>query len=205
MIKNIIYCIIIALVIVIGYQVYHNQTTDYEQNANIETIRQMVKLNTLELTDEVVFCDTIDNIGVVYATEIRILIGFDIENLKWNKDNDSIIVTIPDATVDIYQTGKEQYLDSYHINPIKDIILSPTITSTQSIEIHRRIAKHIEAEVIRRDYAGKARKTALLNLQKLFSTMGIKIIDKENSTNTTPTDDSCNTTERDTFNQQQLF
>lgn len=205
MIKNIIYCIIIALVIVIGYQVYHNQTTDYEQNANIETIRQMVKLNTLELTDEVVFCDTIDNIGVVYATEIRILIGFDIENLKWHKDSDSIIVTIPDATVDIYQTGKEQCLDSYHINPIKDIILSPTITSTQSIEIHRRIAKHIEEEVIRRDYTGKARKTALLNLQKLFSTMGIKIIDKENSTNTTPTDDSCNTTERDTFNQQQLF
>ena len=108
MIKNIIYCIIIALVIVIGYQVYHNQTTDYEQNANIETICQMVKLNTLELTDEVVFCDTIDNIGVVYATEIRILIGFDIENLKWHKDSDSIIVTIPDATVDIYQTGKRR-------------------------------------------------------------------------------------------------
>lgn len=178
MIKNIIYCIIATLVVLVGYKVYNNQTTDYGSPASIESIKQMVKLNAMELTDEVVYCDTIDKIGFVYAMEVRIIIGFDIENLKWRNDSGRIVVSMPEPIVETYQTNKAQCLDVYYINPMKDFVLTPNISSTMSLRIHKQLVEYIDKEVVRRNYADKARKTAFDNLQKLFSAMNVTIVDE---------------------------
>lgn len=178
MIKNIIYCIIATLVVLVGYKVYNNQTADFGSPASIESIKQMVKLNAMELTDEVVYCDTIDKIGFVYAMEVRIIIGFDIENLKWRNDSGKIVVSMPEPIVETYQTNKAHCLDVYYINPVKDFVLTPNISSTMSLRIHKQLVEYIDKEVVRRNYADKARKTAFDNLQKLFSAMNVTIVDE---------------------------
>lgn len=185
MIKNIIYSVIVAIVVVVGFKLYNRTSQEYDTAVNIETVRQIVKLNTMELTDEIVYCDTVDDIGVVYATEIRVVIGFDIENLNWQQDSGLVVIEMPEPTINVYQTGKEQCLDTYHINAVKDFIMNPAISSSQSILIHKRISEHIDAEVVKRDYASKARKTAFDNMQKLFAAMNIKLVERQDSTQTT--------------------
>ena len=47
-----------------------------------------------------------------------------------------------------------------------------------SLRIHKQLVEYIDKEVVRRNYADKARKTAFDNLQKLFSAMNVTIVDE---------------------------
>lgn len=196
MIKKLLYLTITIIAVVYCYSLYNNINEEYDTPASIDAVRQMVRLNSMELTDEIVYCDTIDSIGVIYATEIRVIVSFDIETLNYKTDSGRVTLVMPEPQLNIFQTGKEQCLDTYHTDAMTELLINPEITSTQSIKIHQRIREHVDAEVKRRGYAERASEIAFSNLQKLFGAMNITLLRSNGNAQATEVETTKQTTDK---------
>lgn len=158
----------------IGSFISRDESSVSYSEAQINEIKQMVKLNSLQAQEDIVFKDTIDNMYVVYDIDVNIVIGFDVDNLRYKVINNRLVVELPQPKVSIYQNGKEQLLDIYEltlsgkIHEWTNIGYSPNLSGTQSMRLHGKIAKYIEDFVARKHYENKAREMALHNLANLF-------------------------------------
>lgn len=175
--------IAIASWFIYDYVVDNNE--DYSRPAQIDELRRMVKLNSMQIHDEIVYKDTVDNFVIVLNTSVNIIIGFDVKNLQWYTEGDTMFVVMPNPTIEKYQVGKERCLDIYDLREgnmvnVANTLIRPTINSAQSAELHNRLSKYIDKTIEREHYAEKAKKNAMTNLAKLFYAFkkNIVIIDK---------------------------
>lgn len=161
------------------YVIDNNANTDHR--GQIDDIRRLVKLNSMQITDEIIYQDTLDDIVAIISTDVNIIIGFNIEHLQWQYANDTLFVIMPQATIDKYQVGKERCLDAYKLNgTYEELLLTPTLSAKQSTQLRLNMSKHIDNEIIRNKYVEKARTQAMTNLAKLFAAFNqnVQIIDK---------------------------
>ena len=174
----ILVCVIVASWLTYSY-VFADKT-DYSHPGKIEEIRQMVKLNSLQMQEEIIYCDTLDYTGVVINTHANIVVGFDVETLQWFSRGDTMFVVMPEATVEKYQLGKERCIDVYDIRDPgfldKTAFIKPTINSAQSTELHKRIERYIDRKIEQDGLAEKAKTVAMQNLAKLLSAFKDKIV-----------------------------
>lgn len=181
--KQINIFIILVCAIVATWFIYSYATSDdvdFSQRSQIDEIRRMVKLNSLQMQEEVIYCDTLDYTGVVVNSQVNIVVGFDVEHLQWFASGDTMFVVMPPATVEKYQLGKERCVDVYDIRDPgffdKRVFVRPTINSAQSTELHKRIEKHVDRIIERENLVERAKILAMSNLAKLLSAFKEKIV-----------------------------
>lgn len=166
-----------------AYAKEEDEMSEKRVSAAIAEVKQMVRLNSFQANEEIIYKDTIDNLGVVYAIEVNIRIGFDIDNLHYDKRGDKLIIEMPKAKIEKYQVGHERLLDAYNttvIGRIGNIGNDPTPNGTQSMILHGRISHYIDKIIEERGYEETARNIAMENLAKLFYAMQGDIVITDN-------------------------
>lgn len=158
----------------IGSFLGKDETTEQYSEARINEIRQMVKLNSLQAQENIVYKDTIDNMFVVYGIDVNIVVGFDVDNMRHKVIDNTLVVELPKPNISFYQNGKEQLLDIYElslggkIHEWTNIGYAPNLSGTQSMRLHGKIAQYIEETITRKHYERKAQETAMHNMANLL-------------------------------------
>lgn len=178
---------------------FSNESKQLYSEARIDEIRQMVKLNSLQAQEDIVYKDTIDNLYVVYSISVNIMVGFDVENIRYKVIDDRLLVELPEPKVTFYQNGKEQLLDIYElslggkIHEWTNIGYEPNLSGTQSMRLHGKIVKHIENVIAHKHYDAQARDMAMRNLANLFYALQGNVTIVDNIDNTIAPSDSAAT------------
>ena len=167
------------LLAMIGYFVYNrtNQANTNTLSAKIETIRQVVKLSTLDITTEEIFKDTIHIKGVVSRVKARIYIHFDLENIPMVEQGDTLFVQLPPEIIDIYESTADasQILDVWNLTFPDEPVDTPLSTDEEN-NIKRRYKQRLEEQMYEKGYVKKARENALHSLAVLFSKFRDKVV-----------------------------
>lgn len=181
--KRIILITLIIVAVIWIYKMIFTTNVSYDNLTRITNVKEMVRLNSLKVMDEFVYKDTIDNVGVVYNVKANIIIGFDLDSLKYKETDGGLEIELPNTNViSIYSEG-EDLLDCYDIT-YGDLFGEPNINSKQWQIIRSNIKEYIKQEVINKGYVQIARKNALDNLTKLCHVLkgNVTVIDKERET-----------------------
>lgn len=138
--------------------------------ARINDIRDMVKLCTLEIVDEVALKDSINGKWLFAKSRITGRVGFDLERLEFKQRGDTLVVVLPPETVEVREstaTGSYEVIDSWD-----DTLLGlGKMTSREENALRRRQARRYEAMVYSRGYVRRARVSAVATLTGLLSLM----------------------------------
>lgn len=181
--KKIILITLIVVAVIWIYKMIFTTNVSYDNLTRITNVKEMVRLNSLKVMDEFVYKDTIDNVGVVYNIKANIIIGFDLDSLKYKETDGGLEIELPNTNViSIYSEG-EDLLDNYDIT-YGDFFGEPDINSKQWQIIRSNIKEYIKQEVINKGYVQTSRKNALENLAKLCHALkgNVTVIDKEPET-----------------------
>ena len=171
--------IVLILLTIIGYFAYNRmkQTNTNTFPAKIETIRQVVKLSTLDITTEEIFKDTINIKGIVSRVKARVYIHFDLENIPMIEQGDTLFVQLPPEIIDIYESTADasQILDVWYLTFPDEPVNTPLSTDEEN-RIKRRYKQRIEEQMYEKGYVKKARENALHSLAVLFSKFRDKVV-----------------------------
>ncbi len=127
--------------------------------AQINDIRDMVKLCTLEIVDEVALKDSINGKWLFAKSRITGRVGFDLERLEFKQRGDTLVVVLPPETVEVREstaTGSYEVIDSWD-----DTLLG----------LGKMTSREDEAMVYSRGYVRRARVSAVATLTGLLSLM----------------------------------
>lgn len=94
--KKIILITLIVVAVIWVYKMIFTTNVSYDNLTRITNVKEMVRLNSLKVMDEFVYKDTIDDVGVVYNIKANIIIGFDLDSLKYK---DSVSLSVSEASL----------------------------------------------------------------------------------------------------------
>lgn len=164
--------IILALLVWIGKTVLKKTGTSSVRTlaAKVETIKQSVKLSTLDITSEEIYKDTIGSKGVVMRIKANVRIGFDLENIPTSVRGDTLYVQLPREIIDIYESSSDGYqvLDVWYL-PLPNEPAPITLTTAEENLVKQQIKRQITNQMYEKGYVRRARENAARSLSVLFS------------------------------------
>lgn len=178
----------IVLIAVIGiaawwlWKITFTTNVSYDNLTRITNVKEMIRLNTLDIVDEIVCVDTFNSVGVVYNIRAKVVIGFNLDSLKYEENNGVLEIELPqNYTISIHSLDCK-LLDYYNVGFTGDLFGDPDISSQEWAEIRAGLKKSIEKEIIKKGYVQRARANALDNLAKLCHALkgNVKVIDRQN-------------------------
>ncbi|GEM_PF-1071704 len=177
--KLLFFCLMILLIAGIITIVFKriNTTSVSTLPADIQEIRQAVKLSTLDITSEEIYRDTINGKGIVSKLKARIYIRFDIEHIPMFEQGDTLIVQLPPEVIEIYESSQDGYqvIDVWHLRFPDNWVNIPFSSSEENI-IKERIKQKIRKQMYEKGYVQRARKNAVHSLATLFSKFRKKVV-----------------------------
>lgn len=179
--KKILLILIACLLGIWVWKMIFTTNVSYNNITRITNVKEMIRLNTLDIVDEFVYKDTLDETGVVYIVKSKITIGFDLDNLKYSESNGVLEVELPPANnIEIHSLDC-RLLDCYNTGYTGDLFGTPDVDAEQWLQIRSNMEKYIRHEILKRGYVEKARENAKNNLAKLFNALkgDVRIIDRE--------------------------
>lgn len=180
--------VIIVLVVIAAFwlwKIIFTTNVSYDNITRIENVKEMIRLNTLDIVDEYVYKDTINDIGVVYSIKARVVIGFDLDNMKYRDNNGVLEVELPQNNkIDIHSLDCK-LLDYYNTGFTGDFFGEPDVGTEEWIEIRANMQESIKETVIQKEYVQRARTNAINNLAKLCHALkgDVRIIDYHDEVN----------------------
>lgn len=132
----------------------------------ITDIREMVKLCTMELEDEVAMKDSIHGKWIFSKARLQGNISFDLEKMKWEQRGDTIFVELPPEEVRVRESTAP---NSYEvIDTWDDSLLGlGKITAAEENALKNRLTSHYRRDIYRKGYVARARRSALGTLRNL--------------------------------------
>lgn len=137
--------------------------------AKISDIKSMVELQTVAVWQEVPFKAAIGGRHLVGRVAVEGTIGFDLEKIKLQERGDTIVVTLPQATVTLRESTRP---DAYVIyDTWNDRMLGPAVFSTaEENRAKGRVLDTVRRNLEARGEIARAGKTARETVAKLLST-----------------------------------
>lgn len=138
--------------------------------ARISDIRDMVKLCTFEIVDEVALKDSINGKWLFAKSRITGRVGFNLEQLEFRQRGDTLVVVLPPETVEVREStvpGSYEVIDSWD----ESLFGLGKMTAREENALRRRQARRYESLVYSRGYVRRARASAVATLSHLLSMM----------------------------------
>lgn len=144
----------------------------------LSEIKEMVKLCSLEVRDDIAFKDSINGKWIFAKSTVNGYIRFDLERLDYQLRNDSVFVILPPEEIDIYESTSD---NAYEVIDTWDSSLLGLrkLTAAEENAIKKRMAAHYKKSFYSKGYVKRARASAISTLSRLFSKMdpNITVID----------------------------
>lgn len=180
--KNLIITVVIGIATFWLWKIIFTTNVSYDNITRIENVKDMIRLNSLDIVDEFVYTDTINDVGVVYNIKARVVIGFDLDNMKYKESNGVLEIELPPYDNIAIHSLDCRLLDYYNIGFTGDFFGKPDIGTEEWVEIRSNMQEYIKKTIIQKGYAQRARTSAINNLAKLCHALkgDVKIIDNQN-------------------------
>lgn len=140
--------------------------------ARVKKIREMVRLQSLEIYEETSMRDTVDGKGIFATVRLTGTVSYDLEKLRIDSiGRDSIRVTLPPEKVELLESTEP---DSYRVVDVWDVkhpLLPASLSASEENTAKTRLVARKQRLAYDRGYVKEARANARETLQKLFSTL----------------------------------
>ena len=144
----------------------------------LSEIKEMVKLCSLEVRDDVAIKDSINGKWIFAKNTINGYIRFDLEKLDYQLRNDSLFIFLPPAEIDVYESSSP---NSYEVIDTWDNTLFGLrkMTSDEETAIKKRMADSYKASFYEKGYVRRARESAVNTLSRMLGMMdgNITVVD----------------------------
>ncbi len=151
-------------------------------------IKDMVKLCSMEVRDDVAIKDSINGKWIFARNTINGYIRFNLENLDYQVKNDSITIILPPEEIEVYESTAD---NSYEVIDTWDARFPGfrKMTSAEESAIKRRMAERYKDSFYEKGYVRRARASAVETLSRLLTMMDptITVIDLRPEGYNTPT------------------
>ncbi|MCM1355566.1 MAG: DUF4230 domain-containing protein [Staphylococcus sp.] len=140
----------------------------------LSEIKEMVKLCSLEVRDDVAIKDSINGKWIFAKNTVNGYIRFDLEKLDYQTRNDSVIIFLPPEEIEIYESnsdGAYEVIDTWN----ESLLDLRTLTAAEESAIKRRMAERYRKSFYTKGYVSRARRSAVETLSQLVSVMDDKI------------------------------
>lgn len=138
-------------------------------------IKEMIKLCTMEVRDDVAIKDSINGKWIFAKTTVNGYIRFDLEKLDYEVRNDSLVIFLPPEEIEIYESSANnayEVIDTWNAS----ILDLRRMTAAEETAIKKRMAGRYKASFYDKGYVRRARASAVETLTRLLSMMDPKII-----------------------------
>lgn len=171
--------IILIVVLALGGGLYlWRSSTESTNMAISETklseIKDMLKLCTMEVRDDVAIKDSINGKWIFAKTTVNGYIRFDLEKLDYQVKNDSVFIILPPEEIEIYESSANnsyEVIDTWNASML-DL---RRMTAAEETAIKKRMARKYKASFYDKGYVKRARASAVETLTRLLSVIDPKI------------------------------
>lgn len=175
--------ILLAVIIVAGIGVYlfssNSKSNVLIGKGQISKVETMVQLCTIDFLNEVPVKDTIDNWELFGIQKQRGSVSFDIENLKVESGNDTVIIELPAEIIEINESTDDnswQPVDSKDLRTLR-IAKAPAELYTR---LKQKSIENSKAQLYQNGVVARARKEGAQSLQALMEKVyrkPVKVVD----------------------------
>ena len=171
--------IILIVVLALGGGLYlWRSSTESTNMAISETklseIKDMLKLCTMEVRDDVAIKDSINGKWIFAKATVNGYIRFDLEKLDYQVKNDSVVIILPPEEIEIYESSANnsyEVIDTWNASML-DL---RRMTAAEETAIKKRMARKYKASFYDKGYVKRARASAVETLSRLLSIIDPKI------------------------------
>lgn len=171
--------IILIVVLALGGGLYlWRSSTESTNMAISETklseIKDMLKLCTMEVRDDVAIKDSINGKWIFAKATVNGYIRFDLEKLDYQVKNDSVVIILPPEEIEIYESSANnsyEVIDTWNASML-DL---RRMTAAEETAIKKRMARKYKASFYDKGYVNRARASAVETLTRLLSIIDPKI------------------------------
>ncbi|MDE6430492.1 MAG: DUF4230 domain-containing protein [Duncaniella sp.] len=171
--------IILIVVLALGGGLYlWRSRTESTNMAISETklseIKDMLKLCTMEVRDDVAIKDSINGKWIFAKATVNGYIRFDLEKLDYQVKNDSVVIILPPEEIEIYESSANnsyEVIDTWNASML-DL---RRMTAAEETAIKKRMARKYKASFYDKGYVKRARASAVETLSRLLSIIDPKI------------------------------
>ena len=144
----------------------------------LSEIKEMVKLCSLEVRDDVAIKDSINGKWIFAKNTINGYIRFDLEKIDYQLRNDSVFIFLPPEEIEVYESSSP---NSYEVIDTWDNTLFGLrkMTSDEETAIKERMADRYKASFYEKGYVRRARESAVNTLSRMLRMMdgNITVVD----------------------------
>lgn len=137
------------------------------KEARISEIREMVRLCSLEIMDDVALKDSVNGKWLFARCRLEGRVSFDLEKLEFGSRGDTTVVILPPEIVDVREStssGSYEVLDTWD----NTFLGLGNLSAAEENTLRRRQARRYRSLIYSRGYVRRARATAVSTLEGLF-------------------------------------
>lgn len=175
--------IIFAALVVVGggmliWRSGEGSTSMTVSETKLSEIKEMVKLCSLEVRDDVAIKDSINGKWIFAKNTVNGYIRFDLEKLDYQMRNDSVFVFLPPEEIEVYESSAP---NSYEVIDTWDntVFGLRKMTAAEETAIKTRMADRYKASFYEKGYVRRARESAVNTLGRMLGMMdgNITVVD----------------------------
>lgn len=172
--------IILIVVLALGGGLHLWRTSTESTNmaiseTKLSEIKDMLKLCTMEVCDDVAIKDSINGKWIFAKATVNGYIRFDLEKLDYQVKNDSVVIILPPEEIEIYESSANnsyEVIDTWNASML-DL---RRMTAAEETAIKKRMARKYKASFYDKGYVKRARASAVETLSRLLSIIDPKIM-----------------------------
>ncbi len=136
----------------------------------LSEIKDMVKLCSLEVRDDIAIRDSINGKWIFAKNTVNGYVRFDLEKLDYQTRNDSIVIFLPPEEIEVYESSRDnsyEVIDTWN----QSLLDLRNLTAAEETAIKKRVADRYKASFYEKGYVSRARSSAVATLSTLLSRM----------------------------------
>lgn len=162
--------VILAAAAIILWRNSQASTNMSISETKLSEIKDMVKLCSLEVRDDIAIRDSINGKWIFAKNTVNGYVRFDLEKLDYQTRNDSIVIFLPPEEIEVYESSRDnsyEVIDTWN----QSLLDLRNLTAAEETAIKKRVADRYKASFYEKGYISRARSSAVATLSTLLSRM----------------------------------
>lgn len=162
--------VILAAAAIILWRNSQASTNMSISETKLSEIKDMVKLCSLEVRDDIAIRDSINGKWIFAKNTVNGYVRFDLEKLDYQTRNDSIVIFLPPEEIEVYESSRDnsyEVIDTWN----QSLLDLRNLTAAEETAIKKRVANRYKASFYEKGYVSRARSSAVATLSTLLSRM----------------------------------
>lgn len=162
--------VILAAAAIILWRNSQASTNMSISETKLSEIKDMVKLCSLEVRDDIAIRDSINGKWIFAKNTVNGYVRFDLEKLDYQTRNDSIVIFLPPEEIEVYESSRDnsyEVIDTWN----QSLLDLRNLTAAEETAIKKRVADRYKASFYEKGYISRARSSAVATLSTLLSQM----------------------------------